>query len=152
MIRLFLISLIAAFSCLGVGCTRFEGGDRDLWGTWHLVKIEKTMVDDTAYDGNTFWKFQADVVLIQEVDDDMHERIDHFGTWSLDRNENTLTLYFNHSDDNSAEGTGVYVPPSSIGIGRLTVLNIKTLDKGKMILSHTGADDIGYVYFLERYF
>ena len=131
-------------------CSHNGGGDSRLWGTWKLDSVTVDGTPDADYQGNIFWKFQADVVLMQEVDDAMHEGVDHFGTWTLTDNGSTLTLNFTHSEDAYEPGTGPYAPPVGIFLEPgITVLEIITLEGNTLVARHT-VNGAVVTYYLTR--
>lgn len=134
-------------------CSHNSGGDRSLWGTWKLESYYIGDIIADEYRGNYFFKFQADVVLVQEIDDTMHERIDHFGTYVLNEDLRRLTLYFNHHDQETSDGTGVYSPPAGIGINQqISIFDISFTAESKLELSYLSESGITYTYHLKRYF
>lgn len=147
--------LIASFLFLFlfVECSYNNGGDEELWGTWQLASIEIAGSPVTDYGYNYFWKFQSDVILIQEVDDIMHEHTDHFGTWTLEDDARILLLNFSHGDNNTSTSQGVYSPPSAIGIDETLVqLDIIVLKSGTMILEYENPLNVRITYTLKRFF
>lgn len=133
------------------GCTHYKGGDPDLWGLWKLDALTIDGQPDPNYDGNVFWAFQSSIIMVQEVDDEMHESLDHYGTWSLDRETSTLTLTFNYANDQTPPGTGMYAPPAVIYItAPVTALNVIELKDKTMTASHVAGGRI-ITYSLRRW-
>lgn len=143
--------LIVIATVLFGSCSHNNGGDTTFWGTWKLTSITIDGAEDGSYTGNYFWKFQGDVINIVEVDDYLHERFDHFGTWSYSASSAKLSLNFSHSDDNNPSGTGTYAPPSAIYLtDPYTTLTVEKASGDYLTLSHE--DSEGTVkYYLERW-
>lgn len=116
------------------GCT--HDGGIGLWGgTWHLEQMIADGTADACYGGNVFWKFQNDVVNMVETDDEMHERKDHYGTWSVSDDGTVLILDFSHSSDRFPAGSEDYVPPKVTGLtGGVTRLEVERLTGKEMIV------------------
>ena len=144
---------LCGIALLMQACSHNNNGDEKLWGTWQLVSFVVDGEEATGYSRDYFWKFQADVILIQVVDEDMHEHLDYYGTFAVDYDADALTLYFNHSDDEYGPSEGVYSPPVGIGItSPVTLFRIMSMKNGKMVLSATSASGKSYTYYLERFF
>lgn len=143
-----LISLTSLFLS---HCSYNNGGDTELWGTWHLSSITIDGTEDTAYQQNFFWKFQGDVILIQQLTG-AHERYDRYGTWSLSSNRSRLTINFGHKDDEYQPGTGIYQPSPDIYIYQsITTFDILTLNNSTLVLKMTDTETgTIYNYFLEK--
>ncbi len=137
-----LIGLFAAIVMSMAGCTH-NGGDTGVWGgTWHLVEISVEGNADKGYTGNVFWKFQADVIDMVETDDEMHERKDHFGTWSASDDERVLTLDFGHGSDRFPAGSEDYVPPKVTGLhGGVIRLDVECLTGRDMVVKTDATSD-----------
>lgn len=133
-----------------VGCTHNNGGNGQLWGTWKLEAITVDGVEVDDYEGTCFWKFQGDVILIQEVDRAMHESVDHYGTWSLSDNNDVLTLFFNHSDDNYQSSTGPYSPPENIFLTQAVSHLLILTDIGTSMALTTVSNGRSITYVLNK--
>lgn len=143
--------LLALFPILLLSCSHNNGGPHELYGTWQLESIEVDGKTVNTYQGNFFWKFQADIILIQEVDDISHSYKDHFGTYSYSENNNTLTLNFIHSDNDNPASTGQYAPPQAIFITEpVTVFDIIILKGKTMTLQFTAPSGQQFIYNLSR--
>lgn len=144
----YIISLCAV---IGLASCTHNNGDIGPWfGTW---KLDRILVDgsvDGAYDGTVFWKFQSDVICMEQVDDLTHTRVEHWGTWS--DGDGLLTLTFTYSDSNYPAGSFKYVPPVmthlSAGVSGLEILRLNGSD---MHLSYTSADGAVYQYILSKW-
>lgn len=148
--KYFLLCLLVMVFCT-TACTHYKGGDPDLWGLWKLESITVDGNIDPDYNSNYFFAFQGPIILIQEVDDEFHESINHYGTWTLDRDAATLTLTFSYSNDETPPGEGMYAPPTAIFIyGPDTVLEVIELNDKTMTLRHT-ASSTTIVYKLRRW-
>lgn len=134
---------VAAALMVTAGCTH-NGGDIGLWGgTWHLVQISTDGNVDAGYCGNVFWKFQADVIDMVETDDEMHERKDHYGTWSASDDDRVLTLDFSHGSDKFPAGSEDYVPPKVTGLkGGVTRLEVERLTGREIVLKTEATADV----------
>ena len=130
-----IIAVTLAVLMTVAGCSHY-GGDTGQWGgTWHLMEISTDGNIDTDYCGNVFWKFQADVIDMVETDDEMHERKDHYGTWSTSDDDRVLTLDFSHSSDRFPAGSEDYVPPKVTGLkGGVTRLDVEQLSGRDMVV------------------
>lgn len=133
------------------GCSHNNGGDTRFWGTWKLTSVTVNGTPDESYNGNYFWKFQADVICIMDIIDEMHQAAWYWGTWSISDNDKYLILNYTHSDDENPAGTGAYAPPSAIHITEgCTLLNILKIGGETMQLSHETS--IGLVtYYFEKW-
>lgn len=143
---LFFISLSVLNSCSD------SDGYNNFKGTWKLqsVTVDGKRVDD--YDGNIFWKFQDNVILMQVVDDMMHEREDHFGTWKADIDSSVLQLDFSHSDNSNPPGEGLYSPPEHIGLNNgVTIFEIERFTSSLIVLKYQKTDNSIWTYTLTRY-
>lgn len=145
--KIFLASIVL----LLFGCSHNKGGDTRLWGNWKLISITVNGTEDSSYNGNYFWQFQADVVQILEVSDEFHESITHIGTWSFSDDNKHLLLNFTHSDDDTAAGTGAYAPPADIYITEPhSTLDVLKTGSSTLTLSHE--TKVGLViYHLKRW-
>ena len=131
------------------GCSYHNGGETSLWGTWQLEKFTVNGEDFSEYNGQCFWKFQSYVILIQEVDEDMWEEKDHYGTYQLERDQNILILDFTHYDNSAASGSVLYTPPEYLGItAEIARLEILELNARKLRLRYISQDNNEYIYSL----
>lgn len=102
-------------------------------GTWLLDSIVINGQEDASYSGEWIWKFEEDVVEIDKINEVMHTREPHLGTWSID--DKVMTLLFNHSDNQYAPGEGPYAPPAEIYIvSPVTELKIDRSGSSRLIL------------------
>ena len=146
--RIVIIIIVGLFA----SCCRNGGDIGFLWGTWKLESIEINGERDLQYQQNCFWKFQQNVICIEAVNDESHERTDHFGTWELIDNGSKLVLYFNHKDDGTPESTGVYSPPSDIYINqKITMLELNRLKGDAFIANYLDSAGTLFVYLLIKY-
>ena len=144
-----LISAMVAVVIATSGCSHY-GGETGLWGgTWHLKEIITGDRVNVDYIGNVFWKFQDDVVDIVETDDEMHERKDHYGTWSASDDNRVLTLDFSHSSDRFPAGSEDYVPPKVTGLkGGVTRLEVERLTSREMVVKTEVIEDNNEIRFV----
>ena len=147
--RYSLISAMVAVVIATSGCSHY-GGETGLWGgTWHLEEIITGDRVNVDYIGNVFWKFQDDVVDMVETDDEMHERKDHYGTWSASDDNRVLTLDFSHSSDRFPAGSEDYVPPKVTGLkGGVTRLEVERLTSREMVVKTEVIEDNNEIRFV----
>lgn len=91
MTRYVLIISAALILVTLLSCTRNNGGESRLYGNWKLERISRAGVDDPAYEGNMFWKFQNQTIEMLEVKD-LHGSRQTFGNYRLA--DQTLFLSF----------------------------------------------------------
>lgn len=91
MTRYVLIISAALILITLLSCTRNNGGDSRLYGCWKLQRISRAGVDDAAYQGNIFWKFQNQTIEMQQVNE-LHNSLQTFGNYRLA--DETLFLSF----------------------------------------------------------
>lgn len=96
-----LLTVIAFFSLLSVSCTHNNGDIGDWFGTWRLESITIDGATDPDYTSpRLIWKFQSQVVMIMEPNDDMHEANYALGSWHQEGND--LLLDFDYDLGNYA--------------------------------------------------
>lgn len=149
---LFKIYLVLLSVIMLTGCSYHNGGDTRLWGTWLLEEYSVDSETDSKYEGNCFWKFQTQVILIQEYYEEFHDWRDHFGTYDVSHEDKLLTLDFTHHDDNNPQGSEMYTPPAYLGIEAVIApLEIITLTSKQMILSYESPSGHKYIYRFKRW-
>lgn len=138
---------IAATICACVllsGCTQVGGHIGHWFGQWRMTAIDIDGQPDAAYNGNTYWSFQSDIVKIN----------DSYGTWSTDADDTRLILRFDYSDDKRPAGTGIYAPPASTHLpAGTTALDILQLTRTDITLRYTtdGTPPVAYTYHLQKW-
>ena len=115
-----IISLGLIFLTL-ISCTRNNGGDSSLYGTWRLQRVVREGADDASYTGNVFWKFQNQTIEMQETGD-LHTAVNRFGNYRLA--DETLFLSIPDSD----------MPPL-LGLPRECELQVVRITGKEMVLS-----------------
>lgn len=115
-----IISLGLIFLSL-ISCTRNDGGEAQLYGTWKLQRIVRGGQTDADYEGNIFWKFQNKTIEMQQLGD-MHTAINRFGNYRLA----DQTLFLSFPDDDM---------PPLLGFDRDTELQVVRLKGDEMVLS-----------------
>lgn len=135
--------LILSFLCL-CGCMQHNGRIGDWFGTWHLESITINGVEDTAYDRNYFFQFQADKVRISEVNpvypDLLEER---FGSWQA--SDKVLELNFSYTG-----GGSFWEPwPETYLESDVNILEITSMTSKRMVLTLSRSDQT-IVYTLQK--
>lgn len=138
---LFLITIIT-FST--ISCTRNNGDIGDYFGTWKLEQITINNKKDTEYKGNIFWGFQSSVFTMKEVNDTLHTKSEHWGTW--EEQNDKLILNFTHSDNSNPQSSFKYSPAKAtyLPANSISILDIITLSGNEMKLQYT--DSIGNIF------
>lgn len=146
-------SLIAVLIVLCVtACTTNNGDIGDLYGRWQLesADIDGTPLTDWTEDGNVFctWSLQNNIVEI-EHSDLKHNNFSSFGTWV--REGESMTFDFNHSDNDSPAGSGVYQAPVWIKFPEGTSRFDIVVGNGKrMVLTTILSDGRRLTYSLKK--
>lgn len=138
------ILIFTIISISAISCTRNNGNIGDYFGTWKLEQIFINNEKDTEYNENIFWGFQSSVFMMKEVNDTLHTKSEHWGTW--DEQNGKLILNFTHSDNNNPQGSFKYSPAKAtyLPVNSISVLDIITLSGNEMKLQYT--DSIGNIY------
>lgn len=134
---------------LAAGCTTNDGDIGFLGGHWRLDAITVNGTPDDSYNANITWAFQSRIIEMSLLGDN-HERVNYFGTWSLDGN--SLILDYSHSDTDHPQGTGEYSLPPQLRLpqGEKVGLTIDSHSGNSMTISGKGLDNIDITYFLSK--
>lgn len=151
------ILTIALLLMLGLGaCTHNNGDIGDFFGTWKLSEITIDGTNDSDYQGDVFWKFQASLIQMLTVDDSTHDYSVSMGSWSQPL-DNILRLDFTHTDtDHPEPGSSAYSPQPGLHLPSACVfdMDIISLSSGKMVLRYTdtaGAQPVVYQYTFKKW-
>ncbi len=132
-------------------CVTNNGDIGNLYGSWVLDAVDIDGVEQTSWkdDGSfTTWNFQNNIILVRRATA-IHDANYVVGTWV--RDDNTLTVDFNHKDDETPAGTGLYEAPIWIyfehGVTTLTYLKDESK---KMVLATTLSDGRRITYTLHK--
>lgn len=141
---------ILLLGLVGTSCTQNNGHIGNLFGAWVMTEMtvdgEPKVFPDEVY---TTVAFQNDVVRF-----DYHyaygSYYERYGTWTLV--DNTLTLVFNHHDDQYGPGGGSYGTPDWLGFPTDKPVEVTMSEAGssRMTWITSGADGEVLIYKFER--
>ncbi len=135
-------------------CTHNNGDIGDIFGTWKLESITINGENDTTYQNNILWKFQASIISMIRANDITHDRLETWGSWSFADDETKLLLNFTHTDDyNPNMGSTKYSPLPETYLPKSTTstLSIITLNGDNMILLYNSEDGNKYIFKFKKW-
>ena len=135
----YLIFTLAAILAMTSSCTQNGGHIGDIFGRWHLLRIEADNMEAPAQNGDLFWAFQGDMFEMQ-LSHGNHAVSTIYGLYTLD--DKTLTLTFPEER---------YSPFSETGLGRETRLEIIKLTYGEMTVIYRPTADTSLTYYLRKW-
>lgn len=144
--------LIIISAAAGVSsCTTNNGDIGMLYGVWNIDNITIDDVEQTSWrDGGWYsdWRFQNNIVQIRRFNR-LHDYQYCVGTYT--HTGNTLEFNFNHSDDASDAGTGLYSAPAWLYFKPgTTLLNIDSSSSSAMTVSTAAPDGKIITYYLTK--
>lgn len=135
---------ILSLLCLLCGCTQNDGMIGTWFGIWALDEIKIDGETDQNYtEGSTFFSFQADVIRVNKVENDILTE-DRYGMW--DSSDGYLTVDFSHYDNLEDAGTSRYESPKWIYITE-PITRLKMLEKTSR---HMVLENGKYTYFFRK--
>lgn len=120
-------------------CTHNGGPSGDLYGRWHLERIDLENIEVPPLRGDLYWAFQKDVVQIQR-DNGFHSVSRIYGTFRKD--EDFLYLDFPVEDDS---------PFPETGLGRHNKLQIHKMTGKAMVLIYHPEEDESLIYYFRKW-
>ncbi len=145
-----IIALCISFNA----CTHNNGYIGDLFGTWKLQSITIDGENDSTYQNNVFWKFQASVMCMIRANDETHNRNEGWGSWEYANDETQLIINFTHTDNGNPNiGSNKYSPLPETYIPKATIstLDIIELNNSKLTLKYISEDGKEYIYKFKRW-
>lgn len=152
---LHLITLIA-ISLSFNACTHNNGDIGDLFGTWKLQSITINDDLDSVYQSknNIFWKYQASIISMLQVNDTTHSRIESWGTWKYVNDGKCIEYNFTHTDNNHPQiGSEYYspLPDTHLPKGCIFILDILNISGDNMSLKYISDDGKQYIYKFKKW-
>ena len=146
---LLIISILAQIVVLN-GCTQNDGDLHGLFGSWKLESITIDNVEDKDYQMNEIWVFQNNIMAINVVDEHEHLPQTYYGTF--ERDGNTMTMNFTHSDNAFAPGTGPYAPPTETHLpAAIFNMEILKLTGSKLRFEYINTEGKTIIYNLKKW-
>lgn len=121
------------------GCTQNGGTIGDIFGRWNLVEIEGENVTVPEKNGDIFFAFQSDIVMLQR-DNGYHEFRFTYGSFQID--DNILRMDF--PEENAAPFSETLLP-------RSCALQIRKLTRKEMILEYHKSSEENLIYYLKKW-
>lgn len=138
---IFLMTSVCLF-CM-TGCIHHNGNIGHWFGQWKLTQITVNEESDTTYNGNIFWSFQSNIILMQGQGTSR-------GTWEEDGDN--LVLTFTYSDDYNPQGSPAYSPlPATHLPAGVSTLRILKSPGTKMELQYVSPEGDKYQYSLSKW-
>lgn len=120
-------------------CTQNGGYIGNIFGRWHLERIEADNIEAPVEGGEIYWSFQSDVIKMQR-DDGEHYFSVVFGIYRLDNN----TLYLNFPEKDGA-------PFPQTGFPRECKLDVLKLTRSEFILQYHTTKDSFLTYYFRKW-
>lgn len=145
----YITALLAALAATS-SCTQNNGHIGPLFGSWSLQSMTVDDADMPLPPGviGTTMSFQSDVVRFNLIYQYSHT-FESFATWS--KTGDVMVFNFAHHDDVTAEGTGMYAPPSWLGFEALQeTVTVTELDGKHFDFVRTDDEGHKYIYKFDR--
>lgn len=150
-----LLWVAAAAAGVCSSCTRNNGDIGPWFGTWHLTRITANDQPLADYDGNIFWNFQNNIVMLSHTLTDQpgdHTVQRRWGTWEETDGALCITFagYDNLGGPEGAEWKYMPFPILHLPYGSTAPLRI-ALHKGhRLELVYEATDGVTYRYYLNK--
>ena len=131
------ILIMIFITCLSTACTHFQGPSGDLYGRWHLERIEADNMEAPQQSGDLYWSFQTQVIYMQ-CDKGEHEFAQAYGIFRLE--DNTLFLDFPENTPALAQ----------TGLGRQNTLQVLKITGKELTLLYNPTPDSSLTYYLRK--
>lgn len=121
-------------------CTHNGGPSGNLYGRWYLERIDGKNVEVPTQNGDLYWSFQKDVILMQK-DNGFHSVFQRFGLFLVEEDY----LYLNFPDEEAPP-----FPETGLKVGE-NKLQIQKMTGKEMELIYHPKSDESLIYFLRKW-
>lgn len=145
-IIVFITLMFASINCTNNGNIGF------LYGLWLLEDFTIDGVEADIEVSHYNWRFQSNIIQIDEVIEETGHYVESFGTWKMIGNDELLELNFTHVDSETSSDSPAYNPPFALGIPprSITIMRIIAHTDSRMTLSFVNAEGETLVYKFKK--
>ena len=138
--KTFLLTLLFLSLLMTLGsCTQNGGYIGDIFGRWHLTRIEGENIEPPIQHGDIFWAFQTDVIKMQR-DNGLHSFSVAFGMFKIDGD----MLYLDFPEEGQP-------PFAETGLDRVSELHIRKMTNKEMVLLYNPLPDECLIYYFRKW-